>query len=431
MVLRGGYGLYYSRITGQVQTQNTTSQPFGLLRISVGPPNAAATFANPFPAPVLSDASYPRFFPYTPTTALTVNAVDPNVRPGKIQQYSLSLQTELGKNYLLEAGYVGTRGSDLLRLVSVNQAMLASVSNPIRGVTTNTVANVSARVPFQGWTASGLQQVQSKGEMRYNAMELSLTRRFTNGFQFLISYTFSKTLDSDGANVDSNSSAVAGIGNQNDERARFGPANFSRPHRLIVSYVYELPWMKSASGWKRVVLGGWSVSGVTTFQAGHPLTLTGNNANNVFGITGDRGPLAPNCTSNDVGTSGAVTQKLTNYFNSACINRPNLGAPLSSSNAALWPIVGSDGRATDFGNSGVGIIRGPDQRNFDFALIKRISTAWIAESANIELRAEFFNAFNTPQFADPDTTVTNSTFGRITATSVGPRIIQFSAKLNF
>jgi hypothetical protein len=104
---------------------------------------------------------------------------------------------------------------------------------------------------------------------------------------------------------------------------------------------------------------------------------------------------------------------------------------LSSSNSALWPIIGSDGRATDFGNSGVGIIRGPDQRNFDIALVKRFDTRWPTESAKLEFRTEFFNAFNTPQFADPDTTVTNTTFGRITATSVGPRIIQFSLKLNF
>ena len=431
LVLRGGYGVYHSRITGQVQTQNTTSQPFGQLRISVGPPNAAATFANPFPPPIPSEASFPRFFPYTPNTAFTVNAVDPNVRPGTIEQYSLSLQTQFARNYLIEIGYVGTRGSDLLRLVSVNQALLASPTNPIRGVTTNTVANIPQRVPFRGWTASGLQQVQSKGAMRYNGLEASLTRRFTNGIQFLVSYTWSKTLDTEGANVDSNSSAGVGVGNQNDDRARYGPANFSRPHRLVVSYVYELPWMKAAKGWKRVLLGNWSLTGVTTLQSGRPLTLTGNNANNVFGITGDRAQLAPSCTHEDLGTSGSVSDRLTGFFNSNCINRPNLNAPLSSSNPALWPIIGSDGRATNFGNSGVGIIRGPDQRNFDIALVKRTVTGWPTESANVEFRTEFFNAFNTPQFADPDTSVTNTTFGRITATNVGPRIIQFSLKLNF
>jgi len=430
-VLHGGYGVYYSRITGQVQTQNTTSQPFGQLRISVGPPNAAATFANPFPAPIQNESSFPKFFPYTPSSAFTVNAVDPNVRPGTVEQYSLSVQTQLAKNYLLELGYVGTRGTDLLRLVSVNQALLTTVSNPIRGVTTNTVANISSRVPFQGWTASGLQQVQSKGRMRYNGLEASLTRRFTNGTQFLVSYTWSKTLDSEGANVDSNSSAVAGVGNQNDDRARYGPANFSRPHRLVVSYVYELPWMKNSHGVKRVLFGNWSLTGVTTFQAGHPLTLTGNNANNAFGITGDRAPLAPGCMSDAVATSGSVASRLTNFFNSNCINRSNLNAPLSPSNAALWTIIGSDARATDFGNSGVGIVRGPDQRNFDIALVKHTITGWPTESANVEFRTEFFNALNTPQFSDPDTSVTNATFGRITSTSVGPRIIQFSLKLNF
>jgi TonB dependent receptor len=188
LVLRGGYGLYYSRITGQVQTQNTTSQPFGQLCQSIGPPNAAATFANPFPAPIPTEATYPRFVPYTPTTAFTVNAIDPSLRPGLIQQYSLNLQTEIAKNLLLEVGYVGTRGEDILRLVSINQAQLASASNTIRGVTTNTVANVTQCVPFQGWTAAGLQQVQSRGAMRYNGLETSLTKRFSQGLQLLVSY---------------------------------------------------------------------------------------------------------------------------------------------------------------------------------------------------------------------------------------------------
>jgi hypothetical protein len=189
--------------------------------------------------------------------------------------------------------------------------------------------------------------------------------------------------------------------------------------------------MKDSHGLKRVLFGNWSVSGVTTFQAGHPLTTLGNNASNVFGITSDRAPLAPGCTYDQLATSGSVTDKLTNYFDSGCINRANLNAPLSSSNQALWPVIGNDGRGTDFGNSGVGVIRGPDQRNFDIALVKRTITNWPTESANVEFRTEFFNAFNTPQFSDPDTSATNSTFGRITATSVGPRIIQFSLKLNF
>jgi hypothetical protein len=341
------------------------------------------------------------------------------------------LSTEISRDFLLEIGYVGARGANLLRFLSVNQAALASASNPIRGVTTNTVANIAQRAPFQGWTAPGLQQVQSQGEMRYNGFEASLTKRFGQGLQFLVSYTWSKTLDTDGANVDSNSSAVAAIGNQNDDRDRYGPANFSRPHRLVVSYVYELPWMKDTRGWKRVLLGNWGVSGVTTFQTGVPLTLLGNNANHVYGVTGDRAPLAPGCSYESLGASGSVTDKLTNYFDSSCINRANLNAPLSSANPALWPIIGNDGRATDFGNSGIGVIRGPDQRNFDIGLIKQTATGWPSEAANVEFRAEFFNAFNTPQFANPDTTVTNTTFGRITATNVGPRIIQFSLKLNF
>ncbi|MGP8244208.1 MAG: hypothetical protein ACLQVN_06785 [Bryobacteraceae bacterium] len=86
VVLRGGYGVYYSTITGQVQTQNTTTEPFGLLRVLQATANSVATLANPFPSPPTSLASFPVFVPYTPSTSLTTNAVDPNIEPGRIQQ---------------------------------------------------------------------------------------------------------------------------------------------------------------------------------------------------------------------------------------------------------------------------------------------------------------------------------------------------------
>src|SRR5581483_4752110 len=276
LVLRIGYGIYYSKVTGQVQTQNTTVQPFGLLQALGGPANAAATWSNPFPAAGSTLSAFPFFTPYSPTTRLTANVVDPLIRPGVVQHYSLNLQSEFARDFLLELGYVGTRGTRLQRLVSLNQAQLASAGNPIRGVTTNTVANIPSRVPFQGWT-SGLMQVQSKGSMWYNGLEASVTKGFSKGLQFLASYTWSKTLDTDGANVESNSSAGTVIGNQNDDRQRYGPSSFSRPHRFVVSYIYELPWLKAATGWRRILLGNWAVAGVTTFQAGHPLTLTGTN----------------------------------------------------------------------------------------------------------------------------------------------------------
>ena len=418
IVVRGGYGVYYSRYTGQAQSQTTTTQPFGQLRIISGPADSTATLANPFRPPVPTPATYPAFFPYTPSSTGSQNAVDPYLRPGFVQEYSLNIQTQLGHDFLLETGFVGTRGTRLLRIRSVNEALLASASAPIRGVTTNTVGNVQSRVPFQGWSASALQQVESAGAMWYNGLEVSLTKRFSSGLQFLASYTWSKTLDTDGANVVSNSGAGSAIGEQYNDRQRYGPANFSRPQRFIVSYVYELPWLKSSKGAVHTALAGWSVAGVTTFQAGQPITILATNTNNVYGITatsGDRAQLAPGCTYGQLETAGSVTSRVLGYFNTSCFTKA--------------PVIGSDNVGTGFGNSGVGIVRGPAQNNFDISVGKQFPIR--SDRIALHFRAEFFNAFNTPQFAVPDTTFTDAAFGQVTATSVSPRLVQLALKLSF
>ncbi|MBA3356450.1 MAG: TonB-dependent receptor [Pyrinomonadaceae bacterium] len=417
LVLRGGYGIYYSRPTGQPFFQLEATPPFGMLRVSTGAANASATFQNPFPQPIPSASSLPTFAPYSPATGLSVRAIAQDYRPSRTQQYSLNLQAELAPNLLLEVGYVGTRGDHLIRTRSINQAQLASASNPIRGITTNTLANVPQRVPIQGFQANALSVIESAGMARYNGLEISLTKRFSQGLQFLTSYTFSKSLDTDGAATQATSGGGNTTGNQNDPKSRYGINNFDRTHRLVLSYVYELPGLKRLTGFPGKLLSGWSVSGVTVFQSGQALTITGTNANNVFGVTADRAQLAPGCTYSQIVNSGSVTQNLNNYVNRSCFT--------------AWPVIGADGRATDFGNSGVGIVRGPKQNNFDVALVKRTGIGWLREGANFEFRTEFFNAFNTPQFANPDTNFSSATFGQITSTSVNPRIIQFALKLNF
>jgi hypothetical protein len=424
-VLRGGYGIYYTRLTGQSSFQGNTVPPFGLLRVNTGAANATSTLSNPFGViPPLS--SFPFFVPYSPATSQSLTAVAPDFQPAMTQQYSLNLQTQLASDLLLEVGYVGTRGTNLLRTRSVNEAQLASVSNPIRGVTTNTVANTRLRAPYLGWTSNGLLQVESAGSSYYNGLEVSLTKRFSRGLQFLASYTFSKSLDTDGANVLLTSNAVLTIGEQNNEKLRYGPSSFNRPHRLIVSYVYELPSLTSRGALLATLTSGWALAGVTTFQSGQSLTLLGSNTNNLFGIVspgGDRAQLASGCTYSQLVTSGSVNSKTGGYFNKACVAPyPVIGDPEPTTGQRI---------GTTFGNSGVGIVRGPDQRNFDLSLLKRTKVKWPTEASSLEFRAEFFNAFNTTQFANPDTNMSNATFGQIGATAVNPRIIQFALKYNF
>jgi hypothetical protein len=416
-VLRGGFGTYYSRPTGQAWLASVFGAPFSFTRSFTGSANAAATFANPFPPPP-SPSQFPYFPPYSPTTEISSFGDGQDFRTAIIQQFGLNVQASLAQNLLLEIGYVGARATHLMIVRSVDQALSASPENPIRGITTNTLANVLQREPILGFAPDSVGELTSRGSSWYNGLNVSLTKRFSRGLQFLASYTYSKTLDTVATNVNQTAAGNAILlGDQNNLRAGYGPANFSRPQRFIFSVVYNLPSPSKTASFYGRLLGGWEVAGVTTIQTGQPLTITDANSDNVFGISEDRASIVPGCTANQLATRGAVTRKLNDYFNAACFMTP--------------AVIGSDGIGTAFGNSGVGIVRGPDQSNTDISIIKRTAIRWPIEAANLEFRAEMFNAFNTPQFSNPDSTFSDSSFGQISTTSVNPRIVQFALKFNF
>jgi hypothetical protein len=411
-VLRGGWGVYHSRVTGQPTFQLLTNQPFALVRQIVGAPNGAASFANPFPAaPVL-----PSFTPYSPTTSQGVFTFAPNFRPPMVQQYSLNLQSQLARNTMLEVGFVGARGTHLLRDRDLNQAQSASPTNLIRGANNNSFLTVPLRVPIEGFAAfPGIAEFESEGANWYNGLEVSVNQRLSRGLQFQVSYTFSKDLATD---LTSTSGANGGnglVGDQNNFLRRYGPDDFNRPHRFVASYLYQLPGPKNlSSAWGRLA-GGWALSGVSIFQTGHSLTITASSPFNTFGVSTDFAQLAPGCTQ--IATSGGVEKRLTNYFNTKCF------APL--------PLLGTDPLTTVFGNAGVGIVTGPGQANTDLAVIKKIAVRWPAEAANVEFRTEFFNVFNHAQFSDPETNFSSPTFGHILTTAVNPRVMQFALKFSF
>jgi Carboxypeptidase regulatory-like domain len=419
MVLRGGYGMYFSRATGQPFLQLAAGPPFAALRFIQFPANGSISFASPFGP----EASFPQFQPYSPTTASTLTFVDPDYRPPVTQQFSLNLQTDLGNNFLLEVGYVGTKGTHLILSHALNQAGVASASNPIRGQTMNTVGNIGLRVPIIGFTTVGLGDIDSTAFSRYDALEVSVTKRMSRGLQFLAAYTFSHGYSNGGTNT-----SAAGPGNvpgdQVNNRANYGRTDFNREHRFVLSYIYSLPSPTNRGRFLNTLLGGWAVSGVTTIQSGRPLTLTATNALNVFGITTDRVQLASGCSYDDLATSGSLQSRLDNYINGSCLAR-NAAGSLS------WPVIGDDGIGTAFGSSGVGILTGPGQHNWDIAVHKRTPVKWFGEVGNIEFRTEFYNAFNHPQFGNPGTNASSGTFGVISTTSVNPRIIQFALKVNF
>ena len=274
LVLRGGYGLYYSRIVGQTFFQAITAPPFGQIRISTGPANANASLQTPFAAPP-DLSSFPSFRSYSPTTALSVITIAHDYQPPIVQQWGLNLQTQFRRDFLLEVGYVGTRGTKLIRTRELNQASLASVANPIRGVTTNTTANINQRLLFRAFLHSTVSGRSNWEAVRgITAWKPASPNASAEGSQFLASYTFGRSLDSDGFAVETLAVGGTNNGDQHDWRERYGPSNFNRDHRFITSWVYELPGPANLKSFAGRALGGWSLTGVATFQSGRHLQLS-------------------------------------------------------------------------------------------------------------------------------------------------------------
>ena len=415
-VLRGGYGIYRQRTTGQMYLQQIANQPFGLIRVSVG----TAGFGSPFPP---DPGAFPQFSPYAapdpntgdPGTSLSPSLIDPKIRPPVFQHYSLNLQTQLGRDFVAEIGYAGMRGTHMIVFKTINQANLVSVANPGRdGITTNTLANIPLRVPYEGFSPSSMNDLESyDGYAWYNSLQASLSKRFSHGLQFLASYTFARDL----ANVYASTTGGNGglvVGNNNDPRFDYGPDDFVRPHRFVFSAVYELPGPSNHHSLIGQTLGGWKLAGVMTIQSGHRLPLLNLDTTNVHGTIYDFAQIAPGCK---IETSGSAFRRVSNWINQSCL--------------APYPVVGADGAATDWGNSRMGILHGPGQFNTDLSLIKLFPLRF-REGMNVEFRSEFFNVFNHANFSDPDLYASDGpSFGQITTTIANPRIIQFALKVNF
>lgn len=442
MVLRAGYGIYVTRTTGQPFLQLLTSPPFGILREIASTPTFTLTPADAFPAfpPI------PSFPTYSPATDLTPLIFSPTFQAPRIQQYSTDLQTALSKNFLFDIGYHGARGSKLVQERSFNEAVDATV-DPIRGQTTNTLDNISLRVPIEGFDSSRATQIESAGASWYNALEASINKRFSNGLQFLASYTWTSALETDPGYVSGLIAGGALSGNQiSADNYGFDPA--IRPQRLVVSYIYDFPGPKDHFSLAGRALAGWSIAGTTTFQDGNKLSVFETNLSNAFGISGgdqDRAEIASGCNASNIVTHGSVESRLGGYLSQSCFVAP--------------PVIGADGLASGFGNSGIGIFRGPAQQDFDISFIKKTPFGH-DDARNLEFRAEFYNAFNHASFSNPNTDagiftciesqpltspcaavpgsvpatpffLPNATLGTISTTSVAPRIIQLALKLNF
>jgi Carboxypeptidase regulatory-like domain/TonB dependent receptor len=424
LVVRGGYGWYYNMINGTPQIFNQTADPTIAQTISrAGAANAAATLQNPYNLQAPGWTSALR----TLTSTLAFNAVDQYLVNPLIQSYNFNIQYSLTKSMALEVGYVGNRGEHLATGEALNVAQLASPTSPVNCglpagcITTNTAANASQRVPVIGINSGGITNLANVGDSSYNSLQTSLRKNFSHGLQFQAAYTYGRAFtDIAGLAFTSGTSGTVNSNDPNNRAQQRAPADFNRPHRLVINYSYELPGFRKGSGFAGKALTGWGIAGVTTVQSGLPLTLTDSRGGQAYGIATSRAQICAGQTYSSLVSPGGLESNLSSYF--------NVGA------FCPVPIVGQVngvGGATGFGNTARSILLGPGQKNFDAVISKRTTVGGIHEGAYVEFRAEFFNVFNHPQFSNPATNVAASTFGLINSTSVAPRIIQFALRYAF
>ncbi len=432
LVLRGGYGIFYDRLASRplIQSLGGRSAPWFRQYSLSGTSNAASSLQNPFPVPpALSEFPIPFELPHplSGRPPLNVMFLDPGIRTPYVQQYSLNIQKAFAPGLLMEVGYVGSKGTRLEELRGFNQSLLASVSKPVNGLTTNSASNAKDRVPYIGFSPIGLPGTMTDGTSNYNSLQASITKRLDHGLQFLASYTYSKSLTT----VNTNSGLgdnldVFSTGAQDNYNIRgdgYGPANFDRTQRFVLSSIYSFPAVRGHRALDKF-LGSWQFAGVITAQSGLPFSIADSLGATLYGLNGSRASFAPGATIDMARLSGPVESRLSRYFNTAAFTRAPV-IPAGGQTPDGFPVSES---GTILGNTGRNIMRGPGQRDFDAALTKRIE---IRERKSAEFRAEFFNALNNVNFALPHADVSSPDFGIIDRTSSSPRVIQFALKFYF
>ncbi len=355
---------------------------------------------------------------------------------GTTQQWNLTFQHELGRDWFMELGYVGTKGTHLRSTYDPAQATLATTQSPVtitgqgcanlqnQGVSCqivdSTVENASARSPYLGIAPGDFEAFAPNSDSHYNSLQASLAHRFSKGLYYQSAYTWSKSID------DVSTASVAyltRVNNQTDANASRGLSDFDRRQRFVTSAVYQLPFLGNAQGLTGAALGGWEVSGVVTLQSGAPFTVydpAGGTAYALASTPSSTATWTPGSNCGNAPSSGSPYGRLGNWVNASAYT-PDPLATLSN---------GTSSDATLYGNTPRNCIIGPPQKNVDFTLGK---TFKLAERGSLRFRTDFFNLFNHPSFQIPALASVSSSGGSapITSTVGTPRLIQFSLKYSF
>jgi len=410
-VVRGGFGMYWDTVSARSQyVQNDIeAAQWPWVRAFSGAPNSTGNAgAAGFPlvpiTSVVGNLSAP--VPAAPWNSLQNSFFDdPGYEDPWSQQWNLAIERQFSHSTLLSVGYVGSRNGHMAYTGNANAAPVPSASN------TSAVDNLRA-IP---WMEPGIHYTQSIGYGNYNSLQVKFQRNFSRGLMTLISYTWSKSLDtSSGYFGVENGAGQNGSSVQNyfDPRSNYSVSGFDVPHFFSWYTVYELPfghgkhWLRSGpASW---FLGNWQTNYIFQARSGQPFNLN---------VTGDPASI-----------SGVNFGALSGY------SRPNLnGNPIPSNQAANQWFDPSAFAAPvgSFGNFGRNGLRSAHVVNMDVSLFKNIP---LGESRQLQLRAEGFNVFNVQNLSAPTgnaATIGNSAAGKITSIVGNPRQLQFGARFIF
>ena len=420
-VAKTGYALVWIEQAGITTPFTTPSFPF-LQTVS------QRTLDNIVPAFVLAAGPQVDPIPLTPTAGIGqgVFSVDRDLGSGYVQQWNASVQREITTNISIEAAYVGSKITHVgipdtnLNQLTVEQLgqgapLLQRVPNPFFGTIPRssslgdpTIPVAQLLKPYPQYTTVSLYR-NNVGTTLYNGFYLKLEQRFAHGLAYLVSYTRSKLVD-DASSVFDASILTGPIANYPvaDSFNRRLERDYSTgdiPHVFVSSAVWDVPFgtnrRHQAGGVIGAIVNDWTLTGVLTLQSGIPIAVTQATNNNAFAGFGTQRP-----NLNGDPTLADDERTVSRWFNtSAFTTAPQFTIGTSSRNP----------------------VRGPDYRNLDVALMRRVP---IAASQSLEIRAEIFNVTNTPPLGAPNGVFGSAAFGTITSAG-DPRVIQFAVKYAF
>jgi hypothetical protein len=388
-VLRAGYGIYFDTESSTAQeAQNTYGQWPSNTSVNgtYNQVGQAFTTVRQVDLSVIS--------PVTTGAPWGRNTYfwDPKKKNARLQQYNFDIQREIDKNLILTVAYVGSVGTRLDLNLSANSA-------PTPGA--GSAAEVTARRPFPYMLRDVLYGTDL-GRTYYNGLQVKIDRRFSNGLQALVSYTWSKAMDNgtDGFYVGNPQNAY-------NLDAEHGLSNSDRTHMLRISGIYELPfgtgkrWL--SKGPAAYILGNWQFNTISSLTSGTPVVLS---------VAGDVA---------NVGNT-VKTYERPNVVGNPALSNPTMNLWFNTSAFAV-PVL-------SFGNAGRGLVRNPAFYNSDMSLFKNIP---IKERVSAQLRIEAFNALNIQGPGNPsgNASTGNTNFGRITSIANSPRDVQLALKIMF